>query len=123
MKLSLKSKGFSLIEVLISLVILSIALLGLAGLMVTATKNNSFGGHMTEATTFAQDKLEELRAVRWENIIPNKMGIDQRTGSTGTSYIRNWNAVQNGNLKTITITINWNDITDHSVSFLSVVSQ
>ena len=78
---------------------------------------------MTEAATFAQDKLEELRAVRWENIIPNAMGIDQRTGSTGTSYTRNWNAVQNGNLKTITITINWNNITDHSVSFLSVVSQ
>jgi prepilin-type N-terminal cleavage/methylation domain-containing protein len=121
MNFSMKSKGFTLIEVLIALVILSVAFLGLAGLMVQTTKNNSFGGRMTEAATFAQDKLEELRAVSWVTITP---GSDRKTGSAiGTDYARNWNVATNGNLKTITITINWNDKTNHSISLLSVITQ
>jgi len=116
----MKSKGFTLIEVLIALVILSIAFLGLAGLMVQTTKNNSFGGRMTEAATIAQDKLEELRAVSWVTITP---GSDLKMGSNGMDYARAWNVATNGNLKTITITINWNDRTNHSISLLSVITQ
>ena len=99
------SKGFTLIEILISLVILSISLLALAGLMVTTTRNTSFGGHMTEAATFAQDRLEQFRAMRWD-LIPAGADSDVKTGSTGINYARNWNVVNTGNLKTITVTIN-----------------
>ena len=120
MDCSMKSKGFSLIEILIALVILSIALLALAGLMVQSTKNNSFGGRMTEAATFAQDKLEELRAISWITITP---GSDLKMGSNGMDYSRNWNVDTNGNLKTISITINWNDKTSHSIRLLSIVTQ
>ena len=49
MKVLKRSKGFSLVEVMIALLILAIALLALAGLMVTTTRNSSFGGHMTES--------------------------------------------------------------------------
>ena len=120
MNFSLKSKGFSLIEVLIALVILSVAFLALAGLMVQTTKNNSFGGRMTEAATFAQDKLEELRAVSWVTITP---GSDRKMGSNGMDYARAWNVDTNGNLKTINIAINWNDSTSHSIRLLSVITQ
>ena len=117
-----KTNGFTLIEVLIALIILSFSLLALAGLMVTTTKNNSFGSHITEAATFAQDKLEELRAIRWEDI-PEGGSTDQKSGSTGIDYTRNWNAVTNGSLKTITIAINWQDRTNHSIRLTSVLSQ
>lgn len=116
----MKSKGFTLIEVLIALVILSVAFLALAGLMVQTTKNNSFGGRLTEAATFAQDKLEELKAVSWVAIVP---GSDRKMGSNGIDYARNWNVATSGNLKTVTMTINWNDKTSHSVNLLSVISQ
>ena len=117
-----KINGFTLIEVLVALIILSFSLLALAGLMVTTTKNNSFGSHMTEAATFAQDKLEELRAIRWENI-PEGANTDQKGGSTGINYTRDWNVATNGSLKTITITINWHDRTNHSIRLTSVLSQ
>ena len=120
MKCPIKTKGFTLIEVLISLVILSVALLPLAGLMVRTTRNNSFGGHMTEAATFGQDKLEELKAASWLVIIP---GSDRKTGTNGIDYARNWNVATNGNLKTVNMTINWNDQTSHSINLLSVISQ
>jgi type IV pilus assembly protein PilV len=127
LNLYLTSKGFSLIEILIALVILSISLLALAGLMVTTTQNTSFGSHLTEAATFAQDRLEQFRALRPQappqGDIPEGAGEDQRTGSTGIIYTRTWGVVTNGNLKTITVTINWNDRTNHSISLLSVISQ
>jgi len=117
---SKESKAFSLIEVLIALVILSISLLALAGLMVQTTNNSSWGGHLTEAATFAQDRLEELRVTLWANI---DSGADVRVGATGINYNRNWNVVQNGDLKTITITISWNDPINHSINLISAISQ
>lgn len=117
-----KTNGFTLIEVLVALIILSFSLLALAGLLVTTTKNNSFGSHMTEAATFAQDKLEELRAMRWEDI-PEGTSSDQKSGSTGINYERSWNVATNGVLKTITISINWQDRTNHSIKVTSVLSQ
>ena len=117
-----KSKGFTLLEVLVALIILSFALLALAGLMVTTTKNNAVGNYVTEAATFAQDKLEELRALKWENLIDGN-NTDQRGGSTGINYTRNWNVKTNGSLKTITINVDWNDRTAHSIKLVSVLSQ
>jgi prepilin-type N-terminal cleavage/methylation domain-containing protein len=119
---SKKMNGFTLIEVLVALIILAISLLALAGLMVTTTKNNSSGNHMTEAATFAQDKLEELRAMRWENL-PVGTSSDQKSGSTGINYTRNWKVEPGGVLKTITISINWQDRTNHSIGLTSVLSQ
>jgi prepilin-type N-terminal cleavage/methylation domain-containing protein len=122
-KKEIKSQGFSLIEVLIALVILSVAFLGLAGLMVQTTKNNSFGEHMTEAATFAQDQLENLRISSWVNVVT---GNDMRQGSTGINYARSWIVVlnvapPNDTIKEITITISWNDRVSHSVGFRSVI--
>ena len=116
------SRGFTLIEILVSLVILSVSLLAMAGLMVTTTKNTSFGGRMTEAATFAQDRLEEFKAMRWQDI-PLVPGSDLKTGSTGINYGRNWSVVSNGNLRTLTVTTNWNDQTSHTVTLLSAISQ
>jgi type IV pilus assembly protein PilV len=117
-----KSKGFTLIEVLVALVILSISLLALAGFMVTTTKNNAFGAHMTEATTFAQDKLEELKVSPWEKMVS---GSDQKEGSTGINYSRIWTVAERetGDLRAITITINWSDRFNHSIKLFTVIAQ
>ena len=136
---------------MITLVILSVALLALAGLMVTTTRNNAFGGNVTEAATFAQDKLEEFRATAWERLLTTTTGpkSDQKKGSTGTQYVRSWtidqtfycgtckqtlmdphsagvhrtsgHEVTDGSLKTVNITIQWNDRINHSINLVSVV--
>jgi type IV pilus assembly protein PilV len=117
-----KSKGFSLIEVLIALVILAVALLALAGLMVQSTNSNSWGSHLTEASTFAQDKLEELRMTTWPNLVSDS---DVRTGSTGINYTRTWTVATNtaGNLRTVNISISWTDNINHTITILSAITQ
>jgi len=122
-----QSRGFTLIEVLIALVILSVALLGLAGLMVQTTKNTSFGGLMTEGATFAQDKLEELRATPWGNLA-SFSGVDQPQGSNKITYNRNWTVQPNppslgDTVRTISVTVTWNDRTQRTITLLSVLSQ
>ena len=122
----MKSKGFSLIEVLIALIILSIAFLGLAGLMIQTTRNNSFGGRITEAATFAQDKLEELRSTPWVAITS---GSD-KISVNGMDFARNWTIVPNAivapytepTLNTITISINWNDQTNHTMRVIAAIA-
>ncbi len=120
MKYSLESKGFTLIEILIAIVILSVSLLALAALMATTTQNTSFGGHITEAATFAQDQLERLRVTQWAGIVS---GNDTAVGATGIAYDRTWNVVVNGNVRTVTITITWNDRVNHSISLTSAIAQ
>jgi type IV pilus assembly protein PilV len=118
---SLNSKGFTLIEVLVALVILAVSLLALAGLMTTSTRNTASGGRLTEAATFAQDKLEELRAIKWGDVASNS---DSVTGSTGITYTRSWEigGTDTDPLKEILVTINWDDPTRRSLRFLSVLS-
>lgn len=118
------SKGFSLVEVLVALVILSISLLALAGLMVQSTKNSSWGSHMTEAATLAQDRLEALRAVRPQTDIPEGMNNDQVTAASGILYTRTWTVTTNaaGTLRTITISITWSDSVPHTLTIMHPIA-
>ncbi len=121
-KLHGKEEGFTLIEVLITMIILSISLLALAGLMATTTRNNSYGNHVTEAATLAQDKLEEIRGKHWNDIHEGREQ-DKPKGCTGVEYTRIWDVARQGNFKTITITINWTDRISHSIRLVSVLSK
>lgn len=127
MRRSKKSKGFSLIEVLIALVILSISLLALAGLMVTTTRTNSFGGHLTEAVTFAQQRLEQFRVAPYSTIVNSSVNpgdpVIQTGVPSGIAYTINWVVVPNATdcLRRITITVNWNDGIAHSINLVTVV--
>ena len=57
----LKSRdGFTLIEVMVSIIILSIGVLGLAPLMAVSITGNAFSNEATRANVIAQDRIEEL---------------------------------------------------------------
>jgi prepilin-type N-terminal cleavage/methylation domain-containing protein len=52
--------GYSLIEILVSLALFSVAALGLAAAAVTTLQAGKISADFTRATILAQDKLEEL---------------------------------------------------------------
>lgn len=54
--------GFTLIEILVAVVILSIGLLGLAGLQVNALRNDQSAFMRTQATILAYDLADRMRA-------------------------------------------------------------
>jgi type IV pilus assembly protein PilV len=57
-----RSAGFSMVEVLVSVVILCIGLLGTAGLMSTSLRNTNTAYYRSLATIFADDILDRMRA-------------------------------------------------------------
>lgn len=56
------SRGFSLVEVLVALLVLSIGLLGLAALQTTSLKYNNESYYRTQATYLAYDIIDRMRA-------------------------------------------------------------
>jgi len=53
-------KGFTLVEVMISMLIFAIGILGMAPMMVTSMFGNAYSREETQATVLAQDKFEKL---------------------------------------------------------------
>ena len=55
-------RGFSLVEVMVALFVLSIAMLGIAGLQITSKRANFEAVQRTTATLLAQEFLERIRS-------------------------------------------------------------
>jgi prepilin-type N-terminal cleavage/methylation domain-containing protein len=97
------SKGFTLFEVLVAIVILSVALLGTASLTGSIIAYNQLADQVTIATTLAQDKIEGFKNANYASI----------TASSETQSIYNitWDVVPDSpatDMKTVTVTVNWN---------------
>jgi type IV pilus assembly protein PilV len=63
---SSRQRGATLIEVLIAVVVLSIGLLGLAGLQVTSVQSNHSAYQRSQASLLANDLADRMRANRTE---------------------------------------------------------
>ena len=91
--------------------------------MVTTTRTNSFGGHLTEAVTFAQQRLEQFRVAPYNTIVTPGAPVIQTGVPSGIAYTINWVVVPNvaDSLRRITMTVIWNDGIAHSISIVTVV--
>lgn len=65
-----KDGGFTLIEVMVSIIVLAIGVLGLAPLMAVSMTGNAFSNEATRANVIAQDKIEELKNVPTFAVLP-----------------------------------------------------
>jgi type IV pilus assembly protein PilV len=93
-------KGGSLIEVLVTMIIVSLGLLGQAGLISLSSKSNNTAFMRTQATLLADDILERLRLNRALavagsfNVNPAASGTSPSASITGTAIqnneIRSW---------------------------------
>ncbi|MCF8069559.1 MAG: prepilin-type N-terminal cleavage/methylation domain-containing protein [Desulfobacterales bacterium] len=84
----LTQQGFTLIEVLVAVVILAIGIAAVTTMQVTAIKGNSQASHLTVASDWSADQLEQIFAWEYDNALleddtaPNGVaGLDE-TGGT-----------------------------------------
>ena len=54
------SQGFTFVEVAISIMILSLALLAMAGMQAIAIRGNSYANQLSQSSTIAEDIIESL---------------------------------------------------------------
>jgi type IV pilus assembly protein PilV len=81
------SAGMTLIEVLVTLVIMSVGLLGVAALQLTTVRNNYDAYVRSQAAVMASDMLDRMRANR-DDVMNNQYGADYGTVSGETNAAR-----------------------------------
>lgn len=132
----MNNKGFSLIEILISLGILAIGLLAIAGMQITSVRGNYFSSNMMQASIFGQDGLEYLKGLPilnevWPNdlaigdynfgVTPGDDGIVHDSAGNDTIFSRTYRVYTDPGVpatsRIITVTVGWRETSDHSVSF------
>jgi len=113
------SKGFSLLEVLISVFILAIGILGLASLQLNSLKNNHSALYRTSATILAYDIIDRTRLNKNENYSLAMTATPAGTGQKNIDLIA-WIAQISSELPSgdgsivmaddfLTVTVQWDD--------------
>ena len=105
-----REKGFTLLEVIVAISILSFGLLAIASMQISAMRGNSFAGGVTEGTTWAGDQVERLMALPYDH---DDLDQDQNPHqATEGRYTIVWNVAEDAvfnNTKTIEVTVTWMD--------------
>jgi len=121
--------GFTLLEVLIAISILTVGLLGVAQMQIMGIRGNYFSGNTTTVLTLAEEKMEDLLGKGYtdaelagsgapgtDHNDPNNP-IDE-TGQAGGIYSRMWTVIDNtpiADTKTVTVSVSWDNMS-HQVS-------
>lgn len=113
-------RGVTLLEVLISIIVLSVGLLGYAGLQTVSMKNNTSAFQRSQATMLTYDIVDRMRANK-----PNLASYSVAMGSIGSyADVISWKnevaaALPDGDASVVvdlagnaTITIQWDDNRD-----------
>ena len=123
-----RDNGFTLIEVLIAIVILSVGLLGMASLTVGVINGNKFSNDLTTATTLAQDKMEDVRRIRitgYSNVVAETKGV---CPSPDDEYKREVLVTDDSpatGMKTVIVKVYWGGASkeDHNVELKTILAQ
>lgn len=111
--------GFTLIEVLIAMLIATVGLLALAMMQGNAIQGNSYGSRLTQATTLAQARLEQLNSTLLSpndstttNLMVNGEGVTEAgidgEGNADGPFTLTWMVEENTLFsRKITVTVTW----------------
>ena len=123
------STGFTLIEILMAIVILSVGLMAYSATSGSIMNTNIKSTQQSIATTLAQDKLEQLKNSILDSNLPGEL-INEEGRSTGDHlvYTRSWSTALNPSYACdcyydVMVTVGWNNNGNHQVVLNTQISQ
>jgi prepilin-type N-terminal cleavage/methylation domain-containing protein len=124
-----KTRGFTLIEVLVTALILTTGLLGTLGLATGVIRGNFFSKNLTSATAIAQSQLEAVQNRGYLNATTTFFPATAVTVSMGNANFVRTTTITNdspsANMKTILVTVTWAESNNasRSVSLQTILAQ
>ena len=115
--------GFTLVESMLTLAIMSVGLLALAGLQITALRGNALSRSMTTAVSIAEQRLEQLKNTPYSDI--QAEAATQVTASN--LHFTRQVTVTNGplpNTKSVSVLVSWQDQSKtHTLPIATLIGQ
>jgi type IV pilus assembly protein PilV len=115
--------GFTLVESMLTVAIMGVGLLALAGLQVTALRGNDLSRRMTTAVSIAEQKLEQLKNTPYTNIQTEAASEVTASNLHFTRQV----TVTNGplpNTKSVSVLVSWQDQSKtHTLPLATIIGQ
>ncbi len=136
--LPLKNKqGFTLVEIVIAIVILSVGLLALINLQWMAIRGNSDSKEMTRAIFLAETRMEQLKNTPFASLVigttPDPNNPINGQGQSGGIFSRSWTVQPytppysysgSGFMKQVTVNVSWTlKGQTHNATYQTVISR
>jgi prepilin-type N-terminal cleavage/methylation domain-containing protein len=124
-----KTRGFTLIEVLVTAVLLTVGLLGTLGLTTGVIRGNFFSKNITSATAIAESQLEAVHNRGYVNATTTYFPVAAATVTVGAVNFSRTTTIINdspsANMKTVSVTVTWNEANNaaRSVSLQTILAQ
>ena len=116
-------KGFTLIELMVAILVLSVGLLGMATLTGSIISKNKLSNELTTATTLAQDKMGEIRASGYASAASEtKTTCASPFSEYSREVIVNNNTPSSG-MKKVTVKVYWGPSDAHKVEVKTILCQ
>jgi type IV pilus assembly protein PilV len=117
-------EGFTLVEIMIALIVLSVGLVALAGLQVSAIRGNAFSKRMTTAVSIANARIEQIKNTPYANI---QSESSTKVIQSNMNFARQVTVINDSplpNTKTVNVTVTWSEGSkSHSTPITTIVSQ
>ncbi len=103
--------GFTIVEILIAIVILTVGLLAMANMHVLAMFVNSSARNLTESTALAQSRMEELMRLKFDNpaMAPTSGFVDE-TDPVGIFTVSKQIQDFGNDVRRIDVRVQWREI-------------
>lgn len=104
-----RQEGFTLNEILVSIALIAIGVIGFSVNTIGVIQGNYISSNVTVATSLAQEKMEEVKA---QTSFTNGTVTDTVTGASGIPFTRTRTISDvsgESNLKDIEVKVSWTD--------------
>jgi prepilin-type N-terminal cleavage/methylation domain-containing protein len=128
-RISLRTEAaFTLIELLAAMLILTIGLLGTAGLTTGIIRGNYYSKNLTSATAIAQTTLEGAQRAGYSGVdayVANTTLVPPSPQMGDVTFAQSASVSTASGLKTVTVTVSWTEANNasRSVTLQTILAQ